>query len=81
MSVITVYTAPGCHLCEEATVMLRKLRAEFFFELAERDITCQESLHRLYFERIPVVTLDGEEVCEYVVEEQHLRERLLESRR
>jgi glutaredoxin len=81
MSVLTVYTAPGCHLCEQAIEKLRELKAELSFELAECDITRQDSLHSLYFERIPVVTLDGEEICEYVVEERHLRERLLESRR
>ena len=81
MSVVTLYTAPGCHLCEEASRRLRGLQAELGFELTERDITRQDSLHSQYFERIPVVALDGEEVCEYVVEERHLRERLLESRR
>ncbi len=81
MSVLTVYTAPGCHLCEEAISKLCELQAEFGFEFTECDINRQEALHRLYFERIPVVTLDGEEICEYVVEERHLRERLLESRR
>lgn len=81
MSTITVYTAPCCHLCEQALVILRELQAELGFELCECDITGEERLHSRYFERIPVVTLDDEEVCEYVVEERHLRERLLESRR
>ena len=36
--------------------------------------------HRAYFERIPVIELDGEELCEYFVEEALVRERL-ESRR
>ena len=44
------------------------------------DITADEQLHRAYFERIPVVLLDGEELCEYFVEETLVRERL-ESRR
>ena len=34
----------------------------------------------MYFERIPVVVLDGEELCEFFLEEALLRERL-ESRR
>ncbi len=80
MTLITVYSAPDCHLCADAIGTLRALQAELGFELDERDITADEVLHRAYFERIPVVTLDGEEVCEYVVDEQILRERL-ESRR
>lgn len=75
-AVITVYSKPDCHLCVDALNDLRALHAELEFELRERDITHDEALHRAYFERIPVVTLDGEELCEYVVDEQILRERL-----
>ena len=59
---------------------LRGLQAELGFELEERDITTDEALQRAYFERIPVVALDGEVLFEYFVEESVLRERL-ESRR
>jgi glutaredoxin len=80
MSVLTVYTKPGCHLCVEAIVALRRLAQELDFDLEERDITADEALHRAYFERIPVIALDGEELCEYFVQEAVVRERL-ESRR
>jgi glutaredoxin len=80
MTLLTVYSSPGCHLCAEAMAALRALQGELSFELCERDITADEALHRAYLERIPVVTLDGEELFEYVVDEQILRERL-ESRR
>ncbi len=76
MTVVTVYSKPGCHLCDEAMVALRELQGEFSFELHERDISAEEELHRAYFERIPVVELDGEELCEYFVEETLVRERL-----
>ncbi len=78
---IVVYSKPDCHLCEEAMAALRRLQPELGFELAELDITADERLHRVYFDRIPVVsTADGEELCEYFVDEAVLRERL-ESRR
>ncbi len=80
MSLITVYSKPDCHLCEEAMVALRGLQGELVFDLEERDITTEEALHRAYFERIPVIAVDGEELCEYFLEETLLRERL-ESRR
>jgi glutaredoxin len=76
VAVVTVYSKPDCHLCVAALAQLRTLRAELPFELYERDITREETLHRAYFERIPVVTLDGEELFDYVVDEQILRERL-----
>ena len=81
MTVLTVYSKPDCHLCAEAMAVLRGLQGELGFELAELDITTDEELHRAYFDRIPVVrTEDGEELCEYFVQEALVRERL-ESRR
>ena len=80
MSVLTVYSTPDCHLCEDAMTALRRLQQELGFVLQERDITADEALHRAYFERVPVIVVDGEELCDYVVEEALVRERL-ESRR
>jgi glutaredoxin len=77
---ITVYSKPDCHLCEEAMAALRRLQGELGFTLRELDITADDALHRAYFERIPVVLLDGEELCEFHVSEARVRERL-ESRR
>jgi hypothetical protein len=77
---LTVLGSPGCHLCEEAIAQLRRLQGELGFELRELDISAEESLHRAYFDRIPVICLDGEELCEYFLDETLLRERL-ESRR
>jgi glutaredoxin len=78
--VLTVYSHPDCHLCEQAMELLGRLRAELGFELHELDISRDDALHRAYFERVPVVMLDGEELFEYFVDEAQLRERL-ESRR
>ena len=80
MTLLRVYSSADCHLCEDAMASLRRLQAELGFALEERDITADEALHRAYFERIPVVTMDGEELCEYFVDEAVVRERL-ESRR
>jgi glutaredoxin len=77
---ITVYSKPDCHLCDEAIMALRRLQGEFAFALEERDITGDDALHRAYFDRIPVIEIDGEELCEYFVQEPLVRERL-ESRR
>jgi len=76
VATVTVYSRPGCHLCEEAMAALRELQGRLAFALEERDISDDESLHRAYFERIPVIALDGEELSEYFVDETILRERL-----
>jgi glutaredoxin len=77
---LTVYSKPDCHLCEDAISVLEGLRSQLDFELVELDITADDALHRAYFERIPVLEIDGEELCEYFVDEALVRERL-ESRR
>ncbi|MGH2854469.1 MAG: glutaredoxin family protein [Solirubrobacteraceae bacterium] len=73
---VTLYTKPDCHLCEQALKTLTEVRTELPFELIVRDITAEEALHRAYFERIPVVDLDGEELFEFFVDADTLRERL-----
>jgi len=80
MVTVTVYSKPDCHLCEEALEVLRGLQGELEFALEELDIEGDAALLRAYFERIPVVSIDGEELCEFFVDEQRVRERL-ESRR
>jgi glutaredoxin len=81
VSTVTVYSKPDCHLCVRALEELLQLRTELGFEISEQDITADEGLHRAYFERIPVMLLDGEELCEYFVDEDLLRERLRASSR
>ncbi len=78
MRLITVYSKPDCHLCQDAMASLYRLRQELGFELQERDILQDDALHRAYFERIPVIALDGEELFEYFLDEQELRRRLAE---
>jgi glutaredoxin len=80
MSVVTVYSRADCHLCAKAIATLRRMQREIGFSLSELDIDEDEDLQRAYFERIPVIALDGEELFDFFVDEPALRERL-ESRR
>jgi glutaredoxin len=73
---VTLYTRPGCHLCDDALAVLERVRAEVPFDLEARDIERDDELLRRYLERIPVVVLDGEEVFEFFVNEGELRRRL-----
>jgi glutaredoxin len=73
---VTLYGKPGCHLCDEAREVVLSVRAERGFELLEVDVSLDPVLHARYGERIPVVTIDGEEAFEYHVDPAGLRERL-----
>ena len=60
MSVVTVYSRPGCHLCAEAVEALVALHGEGYrFDLHEVDIESEELLLRRMLEKIPVVEIDG----------------------
>lgn len=80
---VTVFTRPGCQLCDEALASLRayladpapagRLRA---VTIEEVDIETDEDLHRRYLERIPVIELEGETVCELAFEAGRFEEAL-----
>jgi glutaredoxin len=73
---VTLYSRPGCHLCDDARGVLQQLQRRADFALDEVDITTDDELHRRYLERIPVVALEGEELCDYYVDKERLLERL-----
>ena len=56
MTVVTVYSRPGCHLCDEAIDEIVAIHGEGReFELHEVDIESDELLLRRMLEKIPVV--------------------------
>ena len=74
---VTLYGRPGCHLCDEARVALQRVQSRTPFELEEVDIETDDELHKRYLERIPVITLDGEHLFDYEVDEQALQQRIV----
>ena len=76
MPVLTLYGKPGCHLCDDARSVVRDVLAGRDIGLREVDVTLDPVLERRYGERIPVVALDREELFDYVVDADVLRERL-----
>ena len=77
MTVVTLYTRPGCHLCDEALQAILGLRGELPpFELREVNIEQDEDLLTRYLERIPVVAVDGEVVSELELKLDVLRAML-----
>jgi glutaredoxin len=62
MSTLTLYTRPGCHLCEQARAIVERLRGPLGLALDEQNIDTDPGLAARYGTSIPVVALDGEEV-------------------
>jgi glutaredoxin len=76
VTAVTLYGRPGCHLCDDALAALERVRARVPFALRTVNIEDDDALLRAYLERVPVVSLDGEEVYDYFVDEADLEARL-----
>jgi glutathione S-transferase len=74
---VTLYGRVGCTLCEEARHGLLAMRAAgATFRLAEVDIETEPELHRRMLERIPVIEVEGVEVCELFLDPDAIGSRL-----
>ena len=70
MTTVTLYSRPGCHLCDDARAALRaRAGAGAPFELHEVDIETDDALHAALPGADPGGRLDGEELFDYFVDE------------
>jgi glutaredoxin len=77
LPLVRLYSRPDCHLCDEARAGLEAMLAEGLdFRLEEVDIDSDDELHRRYLERIPVVEVKGEVVCELGLDVESVKARL-----
>jgi glutaredoxin len=70
---VTLVTRRGCHLCEEAESLLRRLAGEVGFGYAEVDVDADPARRAEYSDRVPVILIDGREHGYWRVEEARFR--------
>jgi glutaredoxin len=70
---VTIYSRPGCHLCDEMKVVVKRVGATIPLAIEEIDISADPELERLYGIEIPVLFVAGKKVAKYRVGEQELR--------
>jgi hypothetical protein len=73
---VVVYGKPGCHLCEEAVVVVARVCADVGVGWSERDISGDVELMRTYGEQLPVTFVDGRQHDFWRVDEVRLRAAL-----
>jgi len=56
---VVVLTRPGCHLCEQAMVVVATVCASAGVAYAERDIGADPDLLARYSDQVPVTFVDG----------------------
>lgn len=73
---ITFYTRTGCHLCDEARLMLEQVCAELGEEYAEVDIDSDPALVARFNDEVPVTFVDGRQHDFWRVDPARLRAAL-----
>ena len=77
---VTLYTRPGCHLCEEAKTAIAPLLREFGAALCEVDIENDAVLEERYGWDIPVIFIGARKAAKHRVDLEQFRRQLQESK-
>ena len=73
---VTLYTRPGCHLCEEAKAKIAPLLVEFGATLREVNIDEDPDLKERYGADIPVIFIGARKVAKHRVDVAQFRRQL-----
>lgn len=73
---LTLYTRPGCHLCDEAKQKIAPLAEKYAAPIREVNIEEDPVLRALYNEEVPVLFLGSQKVAKFKVDAEQLRRRL-----
>lgn len=80
MTTLTLIGKPDCHLCDVAREVVETVVAELpedVVEVEELSITGDPELYALWWEKIPVVLIDGKLHGHWRVSPDRLREALM----
>jgi glutaredoxin len=73
---VTIYSRPGCHLCEEAKAQIAPLLAEFRARLTEINIDEDADLRAKYDYDVPVIFLGARKAAKHRVDVKQFRRQL-----
>jgi glutaredoxin len=76
---LTLYSRPGCHLCDEMKEVIRRVAQSIPLQLEEIDISTSRELEARYGLEIPVLMVGGKKAAKYRLREEELR-RILAGR-
>ena len=81
MIVLTLYSRPGCHLCDEMKAIVHRVAraSDAPVTIDEIDISTDPALEARYGLEIPVLLVDGKKAAKYRVTERELT-RMLQNR-
>lgn len=77
---LTIYSRPGCHLCDEMKHVVATVAGRFEVAVTEINIDTDPELEAKYGWEIPVLLIEGVKVAKYRISEDALT-RALAARR
>jgi len=71
---LTIYSRPGCHLCDEMKSIVRRVARSVTgpITIEEIDISADPELESRYGVEIPVLLVDGKKAAKYRISEEEL---------
>lgn len=76
MTRLTLYTKPGCHLCDQMKEVIARVAASLPIALEEIDISLDDELTRRYETDIPVLLIDQRLGAKHRISEDELVRRI-----
>lgn len=73
---LQLYTRAGCHLCDELLAVARPIIDRHGVSIEKVDIDTDLELLQRYRLDIPVLTMDGEEICRHRLDADALEQAL-----
>jgi glutaredoxin len=73
---VILYTKKDCGLCEKAESAIREVQKTIEFDLEIVDIEGDAAAYDRYWDRIPVIVVEGKEVAAAPIDEARLRAAL-----
>ena len=76
---LTLYSRPGCHLCDEMKETVQRVARAFTLapvNIVMIDISDDPALEAQYGLEIPVLLVDGKKAAKYRVKEEEMRKLL-----
>ena len=80
MIALTLYSRPGCHLCDDMKAVVQRVGQEMPITMEIVDISMDPELDARYGQEIPVLLVDGKKAAKYRVSEDELM-RILNGKR
>ena len=75
---LTIYSRPGCHLCDEMKAIIERVARSVPLTVDEIDISRDAELDERYRLEIPVLMVNGRKVAKYRITEEELTRILTE---